>query len=189
MNQRMTKPRLAPVVFVLYLFLSFSTLFFLSWSSLIQLQVTYGQGTEVNKNSTSYTSVVSPQKKKKKKKEKKNKERVWGQTRQNLQKGICAQRRLRLAWASIRDDQSSLSAWRKPGPPGTHWVRNEDWSDWANALADLSSLGTRHFVGFVMRWLKWHLGCWLTKRPIGQIRMAKLQTNLRSHASGQDFRY
>ena len=43
------------------------------------------QGTEVNKNSTSYTSVVSPQKKKKKKKkkkkEKKNKERVWGQTR------------------------------------------------------------------------------------------------------------
>ena len=38
------------------------------------------QGTEVNKNSTSYTSVVSPQKKKKKK-EKKNKERVWGQTR------------------------------------------------------------------------------------------------------------
>ena len=37
-----TSPRLAPVVFVLYLFLSFSTLFFLSWSSLIQLQVTYG---------------------------------------------------------------------------------------------------------------------------------------------------
>ena len=112
--------RLAPVVFVLYLFFSFSTLFFLSWSSLIQLQVTYGwtktghfcfisiflflyiisfimilfnptssylcQGTEVNKNYTSYTSVVSPQKKKKKKKkkkkEKKNKERVWGQTRE-----------------------------------------------------------------------------------------------------------
>ena len=41
------------------------------------------QGTEVNKNSTSYTSVVSSEKKKKKKKkkEKKNKERVWGQTR------------------------------------------------------------------------------------------------------------
>ena len=41
------------------------------------------QGTEVNKNSTSYTSVVSlkkKKKKKKKKKEKKNKERVWGQT-------------------------------------------------------------------------------------------------------------
>ena len=53
------------------------------------------QGTEVNKNSTSYTSIVSPQKqqqKKKKKKKKKKKrrkrkkekkiikERVWGQT-------------------------------------------------------------------------------------------------------------
>ena len=42
------------------------------------------QGTEVNENPTSYTSVVSLQKKiikkKKKKKEKKNKERVWGQT-------------------------------------------------------------------------------------------------------------
>ena len=55
----------------------------LSWSSLIQLQVTYGwtttflssQGTEVNKNSTSYTSVVSPQKKKKKKKKEEEKER------------------------------------------------------------------------------------------------------------------
>ena len=34
--------RLAPVVFVLYLFLSFSALFFLSWSSLIQLKITYG---------------------------------------------------------------------------------------------------------------------------------------------------
>ena len=32
------------------------------------------QGTEVNKNSTSYTSVVSPQKKKKKKKKKREKE-------------------------------------------------------------------------------------------------------------------
>ena len=45
------------------------------------------QGTEVNKNSTSYTSVVSPQKKKKKKKEKKNKERVWGQNKMGF-KGV-----------------------------------------------------------------------------------------------------
>ena len=49
------------------------------------------QGTEVNKNSTSYTSAVSHKKKKKKKKkktkkkkEKKNKERVWGQTKGGL---------------------------------------------------------------------------------------------------------
>ena len=81
--------------FLFYIYFSISLHYFLSWSSLIQLQVTYGwtktflssRGTEVNKNSTSYTSVVSPQKKKKKKKkkkkqkkEKKNKERVWGQT-------------------------------------------------------------------------------------------------------------
>ena len=66
--------------FLFYINFSLSLHYFLSWSSLIQLQVTYGcQGTEVNKNSTSYTSVVSPQKKKEEK-EKKNKERVWGQT-------------------------------------------------------------------------------------------------------------
>ena len=51
--------------------------------SLVTRPFLSGQGTEVNKNSTSYKSVVSPQKKKKKKeeKEKKNKERVWGQTK------------------------------------------------------------------------------------------------------------
>ena len=73
--------RLAPVVFVLYPFLSFSTLLFLSWSSLIQLQVTYGwtsQENEVNKNSTSYTSVVCPKKKKKKKKKKEKIKKVLG---------------------------------------------------------------------------------------------------------------
>ena len=66
----------------------FLYIIFLSWSSLIQLQVTYGwtktllssQGTEVNKNSTSYmyTSVVSPQNKKKKKKKKKEKKKRKG---------------------------------------------------------------------------------------------------------------
>ena len=35
----------------------------------------FGQGTEVNKNSTSYISVVSPQKKKKEEKERKEKKR------------------------------------------------------------------------------------------------------------------
>ena len=78
--------RLAPDVFVLYLFLSFSTLFFFIMilfnptSSYLWLNFLSSQGTEVNKNSISYTSVVSPQTKKKKKKDKKNKERVWGQT-------------------------------------------------------------------------------------------------------------
>ena len=34
--------------------------------------------------------------------------------------------------------ESSLSAWRKPGSLATNWAHNEDWSDWADAQADLS---------------------------------------------------
>ena len=33
---------------------------------------------------------------------------------------------------------SSLFAWRKLGSLATHWVHSEDWSDWADAQADLS---------------------------------------------------
>ena len=50
--------------------------------------------------------------------------------------------------------ESSLSAWKKLTCLATHWAHSEDWSDWANAQADLS-LRWEHsdFVGFVMRWL------------------------------------
>ena len=34
--------------------------------------------------------------------------------------------------------ESSLSAWRKIGSLATHWAHSEDWSDWADAQADLS---------------------------------------------------
>ena len=34
--------------------------------------------------------------------------------------------------------ESSLSTWRKLGPLATHCVHTEDWSDWADAQADLS---------------------------------------------------
>ena len=34
--------------------------------------------------------------------------------------------------------ESSLSAWRKLGSLATHWAHSEDWSDWADAQADLS---------------------------------------------------
>ena len=34
--------------------------------------------------------------------------------------------------------ESSLSAWRKLGSLATHWVHSEDWSDWADAQADLN---------------------------------------------------
>ena len=41
-------------------------------------------------------------------------------------KWLCAQRRLRSAWASAKSNQSSLSAWRKLGTLATHWVHSED---------------------------------------------------------------
>ena len=49
-------------------------------SSYLWLKKTFlsSQGTEVNKNSTSYISVVSPQKKKKEEEEKENKKRRNG---------------------------------------------------------------------------------------------------------------
>ena len=57
---------------------------------------------------------------------------------QNQQNGMCAQRRLRSAFASAQSDQSSVSAWRKLGSLATHWAHSEDWSDWTDAQADLS---------------------------------------------------
>ena len=57
---------------------------------------------------------------------------------QNPQIDVCAQQSLRSAWASIQSDQSSLPSWRKLGSLGTPWALSEDWSDWADAQADLS---------------------------------------------------
>ena len=48
--------------------------------------------------------------------------------------------------------ESSLSTSRKLGSLATHWAHSEDWSDWADAQADLSFCWAHsHFVGFVMR--------------------------------------
>ena len=50
--------------------------------------------------------------------------------------------------------ESSLSAWRNFGSLATHWAHSENWSDWADAQADLSLRWEHtHFVGFVMSWL------------------------------------
>ena len=55
--------------------------------------------------------------------------------------------------------ESSLSAWRKIGSLATHWAHSEDWSDWADARADLSLRWAHtHFVGFVMSRLI-YMGC------------------------------
>ena len=44
---------------------------------------------------------------------------IWAASWQNQQNGMCAQRRLRSALI-------------------THWAHSDDWSDWADAQADLS---------------------------------------------------
>ena len=41
-------------------------------------------------------------------------------------KWVCAQQRLRSAWATAQSDQSSLSAWRNLGSLATHWALSED---------------------------------------------------------------
>ena len=53
--------------------------------------------------------------------------------------------------------ESSLSAWRKLWSLDTHWAHSEDWSDCADAKADLSLRSAHsHFVSFFMMWLKYY---------------------------------
>ena len=60
---------------------------------------------------------------------------------------------IRLVWSG-----SLLSAWRKLESLATHWAHTEDWSDWADAQADLSLRWVHtHFVGFVVLWLIWRI--------------------------------
>ena len=59
-------------------------------------------------------------------------EEKWAGAWQNQQNDLCAQWRVRSAWASAQSDQSSLLAWRNLGSLATHWAR---WSE--------SSLGTQ----------------------------------------------
>ena len=51
---------------------------------------------------------------------------IWAAAWQNQQNDLCAQQRLRSAWASTQSDQSSLSAWRNTGPLTTYCVHSED---------------------------------------------------------------
>ena len=52
----------------------------------------------------------------------------------------------------------SLSAWRNLGSLAIHWAHSKDWSDWADAQADLSLCWAHtHSVGFVMSWLRFFL--------------------------------
>ena len=46
----------------------------------------------------------------------------------------------KMAWHPAKTgwSESSLSTWRKLGTLATHWAHSQDWSDWADAQADLS---------------------------------------------------
>ena len=62
----------------------------------------------------------------------------WVTSWQNQQNGMYDQRRLRSAWASTQSHQSLLCAqWVAKDTSFLH-ADSEDWSDWANAQADLS---------------------------------------------------
>ena len=67
-------------------------------------------------------------------------------------KWLCAQRRLRSAWASVQSDQSSLSAWRKLGSLATHWAHSED-SDQTGRMPRLIWVFTgRTVILLVLSW-------------------------------------
>ena len=67
-------------------------------------------------------------------------------------KWVCAQQRLRSAWAFAQSDQSHRCALN--GPKVSSCGQWRLWSDWADAQADLSLRWAHiHFVGFIMSWL------------------------------------
>ena len=67
-------------------------------------------------------------------------------------KWVCAQRRLRSAWASAQSDQSlCLRSVGSLGPKLSSCGQRRLWSDWADALADLGLRWAHsHIVGFIV---------------------------------------
>ena len=80
---------------------------------------------------------------------------IWAASWQNQRNGMCAQWRLRSAWASAQSDLVFAVRMKKA------WVlsyllnaQRRLSSDWADAQADRSLCWAHsHFVSFVMRWL------------------------------------
>ena len=64
---------------------------------------------------------------------------------------MCAQQRLRSAWASAQSDQSLLSTWRKLGSLDTQWVHSED-SDQTGHMPRQIWVFAGCTCHFVMRW-------------------------------------
>ena len=87
----------------------------------------------------------------------------WASAWKSLQNGMCAQRRLRSAWASAQSDQSSLCAQWVAKDQSFQWVAKDqsfchadiedsDQTGWMPRLIRVFAGRTCHFEGFVMRW-------------------------------------
>ena len=75
----------------------------------------------------------------------------WAASWQIQQNGMCAQRRLRPAWASPQSDQSSLSAWTNLRSLNTKWAHSED-SDQTGWMPRLLCLRRVHSHFLVLSW-------------------------------------
>ena len=81
----------------------------------------------------------------------------WAAAWQNQQCDLCAQRRLRSAWASAQSDQSSLCTFWVAKDPGFLHADSEDsdHTGWMTRLNWVFNWHTDHFVGFVTWRLKY----------------------------------
>ena len=120
----------------------------------------------------------------------------WAASWQNQQNGMCAQRRLRSAWASAQSDQSLLcTQWVAMDPSFLHAdSEDSDQTGQVPRLIWVFAGRTCHCAGFVMRWLKssdiYSSSCALLrieprheKTCLQGFRPGKTQTGLLSHRS------
>ena len=81
----------------------------------------------------------------------------WATSWQNQQNGMCVQRRLRSAWASAQSDQGLRCPHEEilgPSLPIERTVKTDQTGRMPRLIWVFAGC-TCHFVGFVVRWLKW----------------------------------
>ena len=78
--------------------------------------------------------------------------KIWAASRQNQQNGMCAQRRLRSAWASAVWSEPSLCAqWVGKDPNFLHVdIEDSEQTGWMPRMIRVFAGHTCQFVGFVM---------------------------------------
>ena len=72
---------------------------------------------------------------------------IWATAWQNKENDLCAQQRLRSAWASAQSDQSLLSAWGNLGSSATHrgHCKDSDQTGWMHRLIWVVAWSTCYF--------------------------------------------